>query len=122
VILVPLLGGSAAARRRLGSICAGLTAKTAPAAADVAASPAVSVGATTTVAIISHSGGPHVEAYLTGLASAVAVTHVVLGDIDDNWREPAAKILGAKLRAVYASPQEMLAKERPLLTLVAMGK
>jgi predicted dehydrogenase len=77
-------------------------------------------GGGTTVALISHLGGPHVEAYIDGLAAASSVSRVVLGDIDGSWLPKAKAVLGSKLAKVYADPLELLAIEKPLMTLVAM--
>eukprot|EP01051_Picozoa_sp_SAG22_P001767 SAG22_NODE_73_length_22318_cov_47.105315_14_plen_185_part_00 len=120
--------------RRLRTLCAGMNASpgslpgsapvaTAAAAAMTAAAPAAAAGGGgggVTVALISHDGGPHVTAYMDGLAAAANVDRVVLGDIDGSWLGEAEARLGGKLAATYADPAELLAKEQPLMALVAM--
>eukprot|EP01043_Picozoa_sp_COSAG02_P008253 COSAG02_NODE_261_length_26663_cov_210.330899_3_plen_218_part_00 len=72
-----------------------------------------------TVGIVSHDGGPHVTAYLDGLAATEAVGRVLLVVPDGAWVDEATDRLGSKLVAVYTSVDEMLAEEVPVMALVA---
>ncbi len=86
-----------------------------PAAAGVAAGD----DETVTVALLSHDGGPHVTAYLEGLAATEAVGRVLLVVPDGAWVDEATDRLGSKLAAVYTNVDEMLAEEVPIMALVA---
>jgi hypothetical protein len=77
-----------------------------------------------TLALISHEGGPHFEAYLDAAAAVVArdgaASRVVLCDMDGTWLQKARAVLGTKLAKIYSDPHELLAAEKPLMSLVAM--
>ena len=73
------------------------------------------------VALCTHEGGPHVAAYLDGLAEDPRVSHVVLADPTGHWVGQAKDILGPKLLAkTYTDPIRMLAEVRPPMAVVAM--
>ncbi|MEQ8786554.1 MAG: Gfo/Idh/MocA family oxidoreductase [Pirellulaceae bacterium] len=72
------------------------------------------------VALITHTGGAHVSAYLDALARADACSHVVLADSDGRWNADARRVLGDKLTATYRDVGEMLSREKPALVLVTM--
>lgn len=72
------------------------------------------------VAVLTHAGGAHVGAYLSGLAETEECSAVVLADPDGNWREEAARVLGGKLKQTYGDYRELLATERPAMALVTM--
>lgn len=78
------------------------------------------VGDKATVALITHSGGAHVELYLQSLAKADEVGAVVIADADGKYVEPARNTLGAKLGKVYTDYRELLANEKPRMALVSM--
>ena len=82
-------------------------------------SPAAAAAAGVTVALVSHLGGPHVSAYIDGLAAATAVTRVALVSPDGAWVEECEAALGDKLGAVYTDVEAMFASETPILTVVA---
>ena len=104
------------------SICAGANKDRSIAAAAAAAPAPVAEADTSgaTVALISHAGGPHVTAYMDGLAAATAVTRVVLGDMDGNWLLEAEARLGNKLavRAAAAAAARAAARTRTLPQLL----
>ncbi len=72
------------------------------------------------VALITHAGAAHLEAYLAGLAATVEAESVVLADPDGNAEASARKHLGAKLKQVYKSSQELWKNEQPKMALVTM--
>lgn len=75
---------------------------------------------TVSVAVASHAGGPHVTAYLDGLAAADSVSRVLLVVPDGAWIDEATARLGRKLAAVYRTVDEMFeAEEPPAMALVA---
>ena len=96
---------AAAPQRRLGAVQAHLAA--------ASAAPVV------TVALVSHLGGPHVTAYIDGLAAATAVTRVALVSPDGAWVEECQAALGDKLGAIYTDIDAMFASETPILAVVA---
>jgi len=72
------------------------------------------------VGLVTHAGGAHVTAYLSALAATEACSAVVLVDPDGAFNERARKALGTRLTAEYRSTREMLAKEKPVMTMVSM--
>jgi predicted dehydrogenase len=70
------------------------------------------------VALLTHADGPHLSAYLEGLALAPEVGAVYLADAGAEG--PARKALGAKLAGVYKTPRELLAAKKPKLALIPM--
>lgn len=72
------------------------------------------------VALLTHSGGAHIEAYLSALAAAKDCDEVVLADPDERWTESASSKLQNKLTRTYQSPVELLEKESPKLCMVSM--
>ncbi len=70
------------------------------------------------VAILTHADGPHLSAYIEGLALAPEVSKVYLADPASEAM--ARKGLGAKLAGVYPSHKELLAAHKPLLALIPM--
>lgn len=70
------------------------------------------------VALLTHADGPHLSAYVEGLAKCVGVSKVYLAD-------PAAepmvrKGLGDRLAGVYRSHKELFTKHTPQLALIPM--
>ncbi|MGB0580954.1 MAG: Gfo/Idh/MocA family oxidoreductase, partial [Limisphaerales bacterium] len=72
------------------------------------------------VGLITNADGAHVSAYLSALAATDACSSVVLADSDDAYNERARKALGGKLTATYRLASEMLAKEKPVMTMVSL--
>jgi predicted dehydrogenase len=72
------------------------------------------------VALLTNSAGPHLPAYLEGLAQAGEVSEVYLSDPDERVEPSARKALGSKLAAVYRSPEELFARHQPALALVTL--
>lgn len=70
------------------------------------------------VALLTHADGPHLSAYLEGLALAPEVGTVFLADAGAEG--PARKALGGKLGGVYGSAKELLRAKKPKLALVPM--
>src|SRR5712692_2775350 len=72
------------------------------------------------VALLTHAAGPHLAAYLEGLAKADEVSTVYLSDPDQQVESVARQALGAKLAASFRSPEELFARHKPALALITM--
>ena len=72
------------------------------------------------VALLTHNDGPHLSAYLEGLAKTQEVSTVHLSDPDGAVEPAARKALGPKLRGSFRSPSELFARHKPRLALVNM--
>ena len=72
------------------------------------------------VALLTHAAGPHLAAYLEGLAKTDEVSTVYLSDPDEQVKPAARQALGAKLAASFRSPQELFASHTPALALITM--
>src|SRR5262245_17134887 len=72
------------------------------------------------VALLTHSGGAHVDAYLTALAATDECAEVLLADPDAKWEEAARRVLGKKLTQVVRDSKPVLADHRPQMALVSM--
>lgn len=72
------------------------------------------------VALLTHAEGPHLAAYLEGLAKADEVSEVYLSDPDERVESAARQALGAKLAASYRSPEALFARHKTSLALVTM--
>ncbi|MFT4557584.1 MAG: putative dehydrogenase, partial [Planctomycetaceae bacterium] len=72
------------------------------------------------VALLTHSGGAHVSAYLNALAATDECSSVVLGDPDGRYEADAKRILKVKLSKSYRDVGELLRIEKPPLALVTM--
>jgi UDP-N-acetyl-2-amino-2-deoxyglucuronate dehydrogenase len=72
------------------------------------------------VALLTHAAGPHLSAYLEGLARTDEVSTVYLSDPDEQVQTAARQALGAKLQASFRSPGELFARHQPALALVTM--
>jgi predicted dehydrogenase len=70
------------------------------------------------VALLTHADGPHLSAYIEGLAKAPQVAKVYLADLAT--AEQVRKGLGARLAGVYRSPGELFASHKPHLALIPM--
>src|SRR5437016_10623098 len=72
------------------------------------------------VALLTHAGGPHLSAYLEGLAKTDEVSAVYLSDPDDQVKTAARQAMGPKLAASFRSPDQLFARHKPALALVTM--
>lgn len=72
------------------------------------------------VGVLTHAAGAHVGAYLGALAAADSCGEVVLADADSRWEKDARRVLGERLTNVYRNHEKLLARERPVMSLVTM--
>ena len=72
------------------------------------------------VALLTHAAGPHLSAYLEGLAKTEEINAVYLSDPDGQVKVAARQALGAKLAASFRSPAELFARQKPALALITM--
>src|SRR5882762_1659381 len=72
------------------------------------------------VALLTHAAGPHLAAYLEGLAKTDEVSAVYLSDPDGQVESEARRALGAKLAGSFRSPDELFARHKPAMALVTM--
>jgi len=72
------------------------------------------------VALLTHAAGPHLAAYLEGLAKADEVSAVYLSDPDGQVKSAARQALGAKLTDSFRSPDELFSRHKPAMALVTM--
>jgi len=79
---------------------------------------AVAAPAEVEVALLTHAEGPHLSAYIEGLAKTPEAVRVYLAN--PATEAQVRKGLGAKLAGVYQSPKELLAARRPNLAIVTM--
>jgi len=71
-------------------------------------------------ALLTHADGPHLSAYLEGLAKTPEAHPVSLCDPSGQTEAAARKALGSKLTAVYRDYGELLRREKPAMALVTM--
>ena len=71
-----------------------------------------------TVGILTHAGGPHLDAYLTALALCPEVEGVTIADAGEATFGAAKKALGEKLKTTWKDAGAMLKETKPLLALV----
>jgi len=74
--------------------------------------------ATGDVALLTHADGPHLSAYIEGLAKTPEVAKVYLADTAPEAM--ARKGLGAKLAGVYPNAKALLAVHKPQLAIIPM--
>lgn len=72
------------------------------------------------VAVLTDAGGAHLSSYFEALAKIEAVGSVVLGDPSGASEASARAVLGDKLTRVERSHHELLAAEKPPLSLVSV--
>ncbi len=72
------------------------------------------------VAVLTHAGGPHLDAYLVGLAASSEVGEVSLADPSGATFAAAQKSLGPKLKATGKDVATVLLESKPQLALVTM--
>lgn len=73
-----------------------------------------------TVAVLTHEGGAHLDAYFEALAAIDEVENVLLCDPSGASAALAGKVLGEKLGAVFGDPATLFSGERPDLALVSV--
>jgi len=71
-------------------------------------------------ALITHSGGPHLSAYVPALAETTEVTQLSVSDPSGEIVPAAKKAWGSRMTAVYQDPAELFRKEKPNLALITM--
>lgn len=72
------------------------------------------------VALLTHSGGAHVSAYLSALAAAESCDEVVLADPGGRWADDAKRVLGKKLKHVGNDYRALLRDHPSQMALVTM--
>ncbi|NBV22931.1 MAG: gfo/Idh/MocA family oxidoreductase [Proteobacteria bacterium] len=72
------------------------------------------------VAVLTHAAGPHLDAYLTGLAASTEVGSVSVADPSGSTFAVAQKVLGAKLKTTGKDMTAVLRETKPALALVTM--
>lgn len=73
-----------------------------------------------TVAVLTNTGGAHLDAYLAGLAVTEEVEAVVVADPGGASEASAKKTLGAKLKGFEREHSKALAEHQPTLALITM--
>ncbi len=72
------------------------------------------------VAVLTHAGGPHLDAYLAGLAASTEVSEVSLVDPSGSTFAAAQKALGPKLKLTGKDAITVLREAKPTMALVTM--
>lgn len=72
------------------------------------------------VAVLTHAAGPHLDAYLAGLAASSEVGEVSIADPSGSTFAAAQKALGQKLKATGKSAVALLREAKPKFALVTM--
>jgi len=85
-----------------------------------ALSPALASAEAIEVALLTHADGPHLSAYIEGLAKTPEAGAVYLCDRTGATVEAVGKGIGAKLAGTFQSPQELLRARKPKLALITM--
>lgn len=70
------------------------------------------------VALLTHADGPHLSAYIEGLAQSPDIAKVWLADAATEAQ--VHKGLGDKLAGVYKTPADLFRAQKPLLALIPM--
>lgn len=86
----------------------------------IALSPLLAEAPPATVALITHSDGPHLGTYIEALAQIADVRRVWLCDPTGATEPLVRKGLGEKLGGAFRTPQDLFAKHKPLLALITM--
>ncbi len=71
-------------------------------------------------ALVTHADGPHLSAYIEGLAKTDDVSTVWLADPSGSTEAAVRKGIGAKLAGVYKTPRDLFAAHQPAIALVTM--
>ncbi|NDA65978.1 MAG: hypothetical protein EBY09_04950, partial [Verrucomicrobia bacterium] len=74
----------------------------------------------TTAIVLTHAGGPHLDAYLAGLAVSTEVAEVCVADAGGSTLAAAQKALGPKLKATGKDAAALMREHKPKLALVTM--
>ncbi len=82
--------------------------------------PALAASNRAGVALITHAGGPHLSAYIEGLARTEEAEKVWLCDPSGATEESVRKGLGSKLAGAFRSPGDLFAAHKPSLALITM--
>ncbi|MBK9168090.1 MAG: Gfo/Idh/MocA family oxidoreductase [Bryobacterales bacterium] len=85
-----------------------------------AMAPAFAASRTIEVGLITHRDGPHLSAYIEGLAKTPEAGAVYLCDPDGATEAAVRKGIGAKLAGSYRSPRELFRARKPALALITM--
>jgi len=72
------------------------------------------------VAILTHAAGPHLDAYLAGLAASSEVGEVSIADPSGATFAAAQKVLGPKLKVTGKDVAAVLREAKPKMALVTM--
>lgn len=72
------------------------------------------------VAVLTHAAGPHLDAYLAGLAASSEVGEVSIADPSGSTFAAAQKTLGPKLKATGKDVAALLREAKPKMALVTM--
>jgi len=72
------------------------------------------------VAVLTHASGPHLDAYLAGLAASSEVGEVAIADPSGSTFAAAQKTLGPKLKATGRDVVAVLREAKPKMALVTM--
>ncbi|MCB1088903.1 MAG: gfo/Idh/MocA family oxidoreductase, partial [Verrucomicrobiae bacterium] len=72
------------------------------------------------VAVLTNSGGAHLDAYFEALASIDEVENVLLCDPSGDSAPSAKKLLGEKLAGVFETPAKMFAGAKPEMAMVSV--
>lgn len=70
--------------------------------------------------VLTHAGGPHLDAYFVGLAASSEVGEVVVADAGGATFAAAQKALGPKLKATGKDAVALLREHKPKFALVSM--
>ncbi|MFN0169755.1 MAG: Gfo/Idh/MocA family protein [Bryobacteraceae bacterium] len=77
-------------------------------------------GGSVRVGVITQKNGPHLSAYLGGLAESPEAGPIALCDASGATVDAARKALGSRLGGVYTDAASLLAKEKPAVTFVVL--
>ena len=85
-----------------------------------AAVPAFAASSGVDVALMTHADGPHLSAYISGLAKTPEVGAVYLCDPSGATERAVREALGSKVSGFYRSPRELFRARKPALALITM--
>jgi len=70
--------------------------------------------------VLTHAGGPHLDAYFAGLAASTEIGEVSVADPSGATFATAQKVLGPKLKTTGKDAGALLREQKPKFALVAM--